>query len=243
MSGSVPQHYQVPNILLQFPNLNWQDILVFGAMNIAKNKDTYEAKISQGKLAEILKVDRRKIARHIQHLLDAPVILFLRKEGRCKVYQMPKKYSHFECFSPEFIKDPNLSFEEKAYLISSQQFYILNEDNTLASTISNFKMCDKLKMSPNTIYKITDSLQDKGLMIKVPTNSKDLETGLKKDKYILFPEKYEQALLFVLKKHEEDIDSLKKENIDLKKAQEQMQNEIVELRNQIKELTKKDYTL
>lgn len=235
----IPQHYQVPNILIQFPNLNWQDILVFGALNIGKDKKTYETKISQAKLGKLLGVDRRKISRHIQHLLDAPVIQYVRTEGRCKVYKMPQKYSHFECFSPEFLRDPNLTFEEKAYLLSSQQFYVLNKDNSLSSTLSNFKMCSKLKMPCSTIYKVTESLENKGILTVVNTNAIDQESGTKKKKYILWPEKYGQAILFLIKQNKEDIEDLKSKDRAKDILISQLANEIQQLRTEMDEMRAK----
>lgn len=238
------QHYQVLNVLLsKNSSLDWQDILVFGAMNIAKDKDTYEVKISQSKLAQILGVDRRKIARHIKHLLDLPAIKLLRKEGRCYVYQMPKNYKHFECFGPDFFKNKDYNFEEKAFLMASQQFYILNNNGTLGTTIGNTEMSNKLRMSMHTLGKITNSLQDKGAMQKVPTQAKDIETGCKKEKYILYPEKYGQAILLILKKHEDDINDLKKENEDLRKVNTQMREELDLVKQELKNIKSKLYKL
>lgn len=124
-----------------------------------------------------------------------------------------KKYKDFEAFSLDFLDNENLSFTEKAYLVAQQ--YLIKEDNT---TYSSYEMGEKINMSPTTIRRCDKSLQAKEYLTIVPTKVKD-NTGCLKQEKIFNLAQFGQAVVCVLKNHEDSIQDLKKEIESLRKTQ------------------------
>lgn len=85
-------------------------------------------------------------------------------------------------------------------------------------------------MSPSVIQRCDRSLQAKEYLTIVPTKTKDSETGLLKNEKIFNLEKFGQAVVFVLKNHEDSIQELKQENESLRKTQNIILRELNKLK-------------
>lgn len=230
------QHLQLPNELIKVETIAPKDLVVYLALKSFENWNTHTAFPSLEKVAKLCSCTSKTVSTSIKRL-EASDFLEVKKQGRGKLYVF-KKYENFECFSLDFLKNENLTFQEKAYLVAQQQFLI--KDNGLGkTTYSSYEMSDKIHMPPSTIRKCDNSLIAKNYLTIVPTNVKDKETGLLKREKIFDLEKFGQAVVFVLQNHEDSIESLKEDVEDLKKTVKLL----IEENNKLKVKPKVDYTL
>lgn len=230
------QHLQLPNDLIKMDVIAPKDLVVYLALKSFEDWDTHTAFPSLEKVAKLCSCTSKTVSSSIKRLIDSD-FLEVRKKGRGKLYVF-KKYENFECFSLEFLKNENLSFQEKAYLAAQQQF--LQKDNGLGkTTYSSYEMSEKIHMSPKSIQRCDNSLIAKNYLTIVPTNTRDKETGLLKKEKIFDLEKFGQAVVFVLKNHEESIESMKEDIQDLKRTVKLL----LEENNKLKEKQQKEFII
>lgn len=225
------QHLQLPNELIKVEAIAPKDLVVYLALKSFENWDTHTAFPSLESVAKLCSCTSKTVSSSIKRL-EASDFLEVQKKGRGKLYIF-KKYENFECFSLEFLKNENLTFQEKAYLAAQQQF-LQKENGQGKTTYSSYEMSDKIHMPPSTIRKCDNSLVAKNYLTIVNTNTRDKETGLLKKEKIFDLEKFGQAVVFVLQNHEESIESLKKDMDDLKRTNKLLMEEINELKKQEK---------
>lgn len=85
-----------------------------------------------------------------------------RKEGRKIIYKFNNR-KQFEPFSYDFLDKKDLTFTEKSYLISTQQYMFKDEDEGKVS-ITNKELSSLIKMSESQISKCNHSLEEKGYL-------------------------------------------------------------------------------
>ncbi len=221
------KHLQLPNELIKTDSILPKDLLVYLAIKRFEDWNTHTAYPSLQAISKTCGCTAKTVSAAIKRLVSTDY-LEVENCSRGKKYTF-KKYKNFEAFSLDFLDNENLSFTEKAYLAAQQQ-YLIKSDHVGKTTYSSYEMSNKINMSPSVIQRCDRSLQAKEYLTLVPTKSRDSNTGLLKNEKIFNLEKFGQAVVFVLKNHEESIQELKQENESLRKNQDIMLRELNRLK-------------
>lgn len=222
------KHLELPNGLIRQDYISPKDLLVYLALMRYENWENHTAYPSMAKIAKLCSSTRQTVAESIKRLVKTDY-LDVQNLKKGKLYTFKKPHKDYESFSLDFLDNENLSFTEKAYLVAQQQ-YLIKSDHVGKTTYSSYEMSNKINMSPSVIQRCDRSLQAKEYLTIVPTQAKDSNTGLIKNEKIFNLEKFGQAIVFVLKNHENSIQELKAENESLKKTQEIILREINKLK-------------
>lgn len=198
------QHVQLPNNMTT--TLTPQDLLVYISIKRYMNNETKEAFPSLQTIAEKCGASIPTIRKCIKRLEEGKYIEVIKK-GRSQIYKF-LKYNNFEPFSYEFLDKKDLTFTEKAYLIASQQ-YMFKKDGEGKIEFTNKELSDKINMPPQTISKCNHSLIDKGYLDI--TKEKDPITDLVTTAKLFHLNKLGQAIVFILKNHEERLNIQEKQ--------------------------------
>lgn len=221
------KHLQLPNELIKTDSILPKDLLVYLAIKRFEDWDTHTAYPSLQSIAKACGCTIKTVSTAIKRLISTG---YLEVENRSKGKKYTfKKYKNFEAFSLDFLDNENLSFTEKAYLAAQQQ-YLIKTDNIGKTTYSSYEMGEKINVAPSTIRRCDKSLQAKEYLTIVPTKAKDTNTGILKNEKIFNLEKFGQAIVFVLKNHEDSIQELKEENESLRKNQDIILRELNRLK-------------
>lgn len=238
------QHVQLPNNMGEINFIKPKDQLVYVAIKRFMNKDTKEAFPSLETLHQLTGIYINGIRECIKNLEKAGYIE-VRKEGRKNIYKF-LKHEHFEPFSFKFIEKQDLSTTEKSYLIASQQ-YMFKDGEEGKISMPNKELSKKINMPESTISKVNKSLVSKEYATIVPTHNRDPETGLFIKEKFYHLTKLEQAIVFILKNHEdritentEDIKDLKEKNQSLEENLQTTQKDLQMALRRIAELEKQN---
>ena len=153
--------------------------------------------------------------------------------------------SLFWYFSFNFLNKKDLTFSEKAQLVASQQY--LFKDPTTGDGTTNYstrKLSEIINMPESTVRKNLNSLINKGY-VEVK-DIKDEFTGLVTKQKIYHLTKLEQAIVFILKNHEDRLNSHEEELLNQKEKLQQLEAFIMQnpsLKEQYKQFTESNITL
>ena len=226
---TIPQHVQMPNREDNTP-ITPKEQLVYVAIKRYMNKDTMEAFPSLVLISEKTGASIPTIREAIKTLIDLNYIT-VRKDGRKQVYKF-NPYKQFEPFSYEFLDNPELTFLEKSYIIASQQ-YMFKSNGTGSLSYSTRELAEKINMSTATISRCNNSLQEKNFLTVVENNCKDALTGASTETKIFHLNEFGQAVVGMLKDHEDRITENTEDINQLKKQNELMMKEIASLKKQL----------
>lgn len=203
------QHVELPNDLAEVKFINPKDQLIYVAIRKFMNKKTNEAYPSLDTIHKLTGMYIGGIRKCIDNLVKSH-FLEVRKENGRNVYKFTKPDT-FEPFSYEFLEKKDLTTNEKAYLVATQQF-MFKEDGLGKISFSDKEISEKINMPKSTIGDINRSLVAKNYLSTqiVPNSDGEL---VKQKTYDL--NKLGQAIIFVLKKHEDDIEELKRKYVEL----------------------------
>jgi len=164
------QHVQLPNNMTS--ELSPKDLLIYVSIKRYMNNETREAFPSLETIAKHASSTKPTVRKCIDKLVDLEYIT-IRKVGRKNVYKFSNS-KNFEPFSYEFLDKEDLSANEKAYLIASQQYMYKDIDNYGKMTYSDNKLSEIINMSRHSIKKYDQSLLEKGYLSIVTTDKKDM---------------------------------------------------------------------
>lgn len=143
------------------PDLDPKDKLIYVAIRRYMNKQTLEAYPSYATITKDTGAAAKTIKKCVDNLVKENY-LETKKEGRKIVYKFNNK-RQFEPFSYDFLDKHDLSFTEKSYLISTQQ-YMFKEEEEGKISITNKELSGLIKMPESTISRCNRSLADKGYL-------------------------------------------------------------------------------
>lgn len=228
------RHVQVPNDMTeQNSYLKPADILIYATIKRHMNKETKTCYPSLATISKESGASVNTVKSSIQNLINAEYIT-VSKKGRGNLYTF-LKWDKFEPFSYSFLDNKNLTFKEKAYILSAQQYMFKKEDTQDGIiTYDNVELSKRLNISPTTISRLNDSLTIKKFLKINTLSQRNPETGLPIKEKVFHLSKIEQAIVFILKNHEERLKEtedrvesieerltrLEKENIELRKKLE-----------------------
>ena len=216
-----PQHIQVPNDMCKEHNLDPTDVYVYSYLKTYMNKDTYEAFPSMETLAKDAGVSKTTVNKAIKNLV-ANGDISVRKEGRKNVYKFNPSSKNFEMFTYKFMRDVDLTSQQRIYIILTQQYMYKDEEGYGKLTYSNQELSEEIGLSASTIYRRNKELEDK----------KDPETGVAIQLKLFDLSKIAQDVLFIKKKLEEHDKEIKENSKTIKL----LSKEVEELRAEIKKL-------
>lgn len=143
------------------PDLTPKDKLIYVAIRRHMNHKTMEAFPSYALITKDTGAASKTIKKCIDNLIREGY-LQTRKEGRKIIYKFNNR-KQFEPFSYDFLDKKDLTFTEKSYLISTQQ-YMFKDENEGKVSITNKELSSLIKMSESQISKCNHSLEEKGYL-------------------------------------------------------------------------------
>lgn len=241
------RHIQVPNDLIGTENIEPKDLVIYLALKSFDGKDCFPG---IRVLMDITGASMNTVRKSLTNLEKSGWVE-CQKGGRgSKSHYTFKKYLEFEPFSYEFLKRKDITFMEKAYYISQQQFMFKNSLTEGAISLPIQVISKNINMPVSTIYKCEQGLKNKGLMEIHKTKAIDPETGCKTSiRYYDFL-KFSQAVAYTLRNHDERISTVEEQQkemyekiLALEKRLNIVTQENHELKEQLDQSSKKQFTL
>ena len=140
----------------------------------------------------------RSVINSIKKLELSGELIIHRSTNKSNRYEFPEN-SNFEMYSFEFLDNPALTRDEKAYLIGFQSCAVKNKSGYMGTTDSNEEIAKKINMSKRRIIELNKSLREKGIFAELTCFTTD-EAGLSKRMKTVDMELIGQAVLFVNQK-------------------------------------------
>lgn len=190
------QHVQIH--VKQCSTLKPNDLLVLANIKRHMNGTTKLCDPSIKKISELSGFTERSVINSIKKLELSGELIVHRSSNKLNQYTFPEN-SNFEMYSFEFLDNPALTRDEKAYLIGFQSCAVKNKSGYMGTTNSNEEIAKKINMSKRKIIELNKSLREKGIFAELTCFTKD-ESGLAKKMKTIDMELIGQAILFVNEK-------------------------------------------
>ena len=181
------QHVQIH--VKQCSILKPNDLLILANIKRFMNGQTKRCMPSIKTIADRSGFTQQTVVASIKRLELAKELIVHRSHNKSNEYEFPDN-SQFEMYSYDFLDNPALTRDEKAYLIGFQY---------MGTTDSNEEIAKKINMSKRKIIELNKSLREKGIFAELTCLSKT-EAGLSKKMKMVDMELIGQAILFVNKK-------------------------------------------
>ena len=221
------KHSQVPNNMAQ-DGLSPREQLVYAVLHSYDNPEK-EVFPSLDKLAERSQLSIPTIRASLKKLEDSGYIK-IEKRGR-KNYYFFKKYINFEPFSDKFLDNTNITPTTKAYLVAAQQYMYKDEEGLGKVSFSNVDLSKQINMPESSIRKCNKELERKNYLTIIKNKSRDIESG--GDTKIFNLNELGQAIIWVLKNHEDRITDNETRITKLEKQMEEKDKLIEKLLNEL----------
>ena len=195
------KHSQVPNNMAQ-DGLSPREQLVYAILHSYNNpeKEVFQSLYT---LAERAQLSIPTIRESLKKLKDSGYIR-IEKRGR-KNYYFFEKYIKFEPFSEEFLNNKKITATTKAYLVAAQQYMFKDEKGVGKISFSNVDLSKQINMPESSIRKCNSELVKENYLTIIKNKSRDIETGCHTDTKIFNLTELGQAVIWVLKNHEDRI--------------------------------------
>lgn len=220
MEEKLPQHVRIGSETYT-KDLTPNQILVYAGLKMYMNKDTYEAYPSQDTLRKDTGLSKPTIKSCLDKLEKLGEISKFRK-GRGYMYKFNPLSEHFEMYSFDFLKDQDLTSEQRAFLVVAQRHMFKDVERIGKISLTDEELSNKIHLSEDTISRRNLELRNKGILTNVPTkDSEGNEVWLKIYDLGKFHQEF-VTLKSQVKENTEDITELKKENNALKEENKQI---------------------
>lgn len=230
------QHIELPTEQ-ENSEITPKDKLIYLAVKSYENGKTHECYPSMAKISERCGASEPTIKKSLDKLEKAGYIEVEKVNSRKKKYKF-SPYKKFECFSYEFLYNPNLTFTEKSYLAASQQYMLEKESGRGKIEYSTLELSNRINMSPSTIKRCDKSLVEKQYMTIIRKTKNGLaniaNSGNIDSRYYNFT-KYNEAVCDAIISHEDRITSLEEKFALQEKREKEKDAYIAKLENQLKE--------
>lgn len=226
------KHSQVPNNMAQ-DGLSPREQLVYAILHSYNNPEK-EVFPSLNTLAERAQLSIPTIRESLKKLKDSGYIR-IEKRGR-KNYYFFEKYIKFEPFSEEFLNNKKITATTKAYLVAAQQYMFKDEKGVGKISFSNVDLSKQINMPESSIRKCNNELVKENYLTIIKNKSRDIETGCNTDTKIFNLNELGQAIIWVLKNHEDRITDNENRIANLEKQVEYLLKENSELKSNNKKL-------
>lgn len=226
------KHSQVPNNMAQ-DGLSPREQLVYAVLHSYNNPEN-KVFPSLNTLAERAQLSIPTIRESLKKLKDSGYIR-IEKRGR-KNYYFFEKYIKFEPFSEEFLNNKKITATTKAYLVAAQQYMFKDEKGVGKISFSNVDLSKQINMPESSIRKCNNELVKENYLTIIKNKSRDIETGCNTDTKIFNLNELGQAIIWVLKNHEDRITDNENRIANLEKQVEYLLKENSELKSNNKKL-------
>lgn len=230
MENESKKHVQLPNDMTK-DGLTPQDLLVY--ISIKRYSKNNEAWPSLPIIMKHCGASVNTVRNCISHLVDKEYIT-VKKVGRVNHYTF-SPYKKFEPFSDDFLDNDKLTFTEKAYILSAQQYMFKDIENLGKITYTNKELASIINMSESTVSRCNKSLEIKEYLTTLKTSTRDENGNLVREK-IFHLDELGQKIVWTLTKHDEEIKENTK-NINTLQTKMESQNQLIrQLMEEIREL-------
>lgn len=214
------RHVQLPNDM-SGGGLDPWDMLVYLSIRSFINKDG-KAYPSLRKISKVsgLCVDR---VRECIGNLEKEDYIVVERNGKGSLYRF-NEYKAFEPFSYDFLENEDLTVNEKAYIVATQQYMFKDKEGVGRIMYPNTKLAKMINVSEGMIRKCDKSLVAKGYLARIE-NGKEFNLA-----------KIGQMIVWVLKNHEDRITENTESINEIKEDNKRMSDEIEMLKEEIRKL-------
>lgn len=181
MEHSSKQHVQVPNSVSSIPvkqdgrttRKEYNDLNVYAQIKKFMNGQTKIAVVSIARLARDCEMSNQGIANAIKRLEECGDITKM-KVGKCNAYKFNTNSEKFEMYDYEFLKNKDLTTQQKAFMIAVQKHLYVDKTTGIAkTTYSDKELSEKTGISESTIYRRVNELIDNNFINKRLTSDND----------------------------------------------------------------------
>lgn len=158
------QHVQLH--VEHYSNVRPNDLLVLANIKRHMNKHTRKCNPSMQLIAKQSGFTIPTVQASIKRLELLKEIIIHRSANKANIYEFPIK-TEFEMYSFEFLDNPSLSKDEKAYLIGFQSCAVKNKAGFMGTTYTNKQISEMINMSERKIKSINKSLRQKGIFSEI----------------------------------------------------------------------------
>lgn len=225
MEETNKKHSQVPNSMAE-DGLSPREQLVYAVLH-SFNNSKEECFPSLAKLSEISQLSIPTIRDSLKKLEESNYIK-IEKKGR-KNYYYFKRYIKFEPFSDEFLRKKDITPTTKAYLVAAQQFMFKDTEGIGKISYSNYDIARQINMPESSVRKCNKELERKNYLTILKNKTRDLESGCKTDTKLFKLNDLGQAIIWILKDHEDRISQNADDIIKLKEQVKSQQKLIEKL--------------
>lgn len=217
------QHTQLPNKMAE-NEISPKDQLVYLGIRSFMNEKTKSCFPSLQKIADKVGASIPTIRKSIT-ILEEKGYIKTTKKGRGQEYHF-NELKKFEPFSPEFLDHDDISFTTKSYLVASQQFMYKDVEGYGKISYSNADLSKQINMPETTIRRCNQELERKDYLTIIKNECRNLETGCKSDTKIFDLNRLGQAIIWVLRNHEDRLNNHEDRIAALEKKLEEKEKQI-----------------
>lgn len=225
------QHTQLPNKMAE-NEVSPKDQLIYLGIRSFMNNDTKSCFPSLQKIADKVGSSIPTVRKSID-VLEEKGYITITKKGRGQEYHF-NELKKFEPFSPEFLDNHDISFTTKSYLVASQQYMYKDVEGLGKVSYSNADLSKQINMPETTIRRCNQELERKNYLTIIKNECRDIETGCKADTKIFDLNKLGQAIIWVLKTHEDRLNNHEDRLSQLEEENKKQKELIEKLLNQNK---------
>lgn len=226
------------------------EILIYVCIRRYMNKDTMLAFPSMTTIAKDSGCSKPTILKTIKEIVRKGYLQVTPRQNKSTVFKFNNERT-FEPFSYKFLDNENLTKSEKLQILCTQQ-YMFKMDGDGKISYSDRELSKLTGLDARTINKNNLTLMEKDYMTQVELRNRDPETGELKTEKIYHLDKFGQAVVFALGRHEKmiqdvqvDVATIKQEfasfREETKKDKEVLLNEIKRLQEENKNLKYGEY--
>ena len=223
MGNIIKPFVKVPNKMTELTDLHPKDLVIYA--NLVRYVDHENVcRPSLTTLSNESGAAINTVRKCLNNLAKAGYIDITKRNKQSNIYTILKRVEGFEMFSKEFLDNKDLSFSEKAFLIASQQYMFLNTDASEGTIkMTSTELSDKINMPYSSLRACQRSLEKKELMQVLTDGSKTYNLG-----------KFNTAVIYKLKEHEDKLLALEGDNKKLKRENRNLRKEIESLQKKYK---------
>ena len=181
MEHSTKQHIQVPNSVVtptfktdgRTARKEYNDLNVYAQIKKFMNSQTKMAIVSIARLAQDCEMSNQGVVNAIKRLEECGDIEKT-KVGKCNAYKFNTKSDKFEMYDYEFLKNKDLTSQQKAFMIAVQKHLFVDKESGVAkTTYSDKELSERTGISESTIYRRVSELIDNNFISKRLTSDNE----------------------------------------------------------------------
>jgi len=178
-SKEIEQQIAIPDSVLNFKQdgrttrKEYNDLNVYAQIKKFMNSQTKMSIVSIARLAQDCEMSNQGVVNAIKRLEECGDIVKT-KVGKCNAYKFNTKSEKFEMYDYEFLKNKDLTTQQKAFMIAVQKHLYVDKDTGVAkTTYTDKELSEKTGISESTIYRRVSELVDNQFISKRLTSNNE----------------------------------------------------------------------